>query len=99
VALKFGELIYNGMWFAPLRLALSAFIDKTQETVTGTVKLKLYKGNIKIAGKTSPYSMYSEALATFEKEEIYNQKDAEGFINLYGLQLKMFNQVRRKHGK
>jgi argininosuccinate synthase len=96
VALKFGELIYNGMWFAPLRLALSAFIDKTQETVTGTVKLKLYKGNIKIAGKTSPYSMYSEALATFEKEEIYNQKDAEGFINLYGLQLKMFNQVRRK---
>lgn len=96
VALKFGELVYNGMWFAPLRYALSAFIDKTQETVTGSVKLKLYKGNIIPAGKVSPYSMYSEALATFEKEEIYNQKDAEGFINLYGLQLKMFNQVKRK---
>jgi argininosuccinate synthase len=96
VALKFGELIYNGMWFAPLRLALSAFIDKTQETVTGSVRLKLYKGNIIVAGKTSPYSMYSEALATFEKEEVYNQKDAEGFINLYGLQLKIFNQIKRK---
>ncbi len=96
VALKFAEMIYNGMWFAPLRYALSAFIDKTQETVTGAVKLKLYKGNIKIAGKTSPYSMYSEALATFEKEEVYNQKDAEGFINLYGLQLKIFNQIKRK---
>jgi argininosuccinate synthase len=97
--LKFAEMIYNGMWFAPLRYALSAFIDRTQETVTGTVKLKLYKGNIKIAGKTSPYSMYSEALATFEKEEVYNQKDAEGFINLYGLQLKIFNQIKRKKGK
>jgi argininosuccinate synthase len=99
VALKYGEMIYNGMWFAPLRMALASFIDRTQETVTGTVKMKLYKGNIKTAGKTSPYSMYSEALATFEKEEVYNQKDAEGFINLYGLQLKMFNQVRRKTGK
>lgn len=97
VALKYGEMIYNGMWFAPLRMALAEFIDKTQETVTGSVKLKLYKGNIKIAGKTSPYSMYSEALATFEKEEVYNQKDAEGFINLYGLQLKMGSQVRRKN--
>jgi argininosuccinate synthase len=84
------------MWFAPLRRALSEFIDKTQETVTGGVKLKLYKGTIRVAGKTSPYSMYSEALATFEKEEVYDQKDAEGFINLYGLQLKMSSQVRRK---
>jgi argininosuccinate synthase len=99
VALKFGEMIYNGMWFAPLRSALSAFIDKTQEMVTGSVRLKLYKGSIRVAGKTSPYSMYSEALATFEKEEVYNQKDAEGFINLYGLQLKMSGQVRRKGGK
>jgi argininosuccinate synthase len=99
VALKFGEMIYNGMWFAPLREALSAFIDKTQETVTGNVKLKLYKGNIRVAGKTSPYSMYSEAMATFEAEEVYNQKDAEGFINLYGLQLKIFNQIRKKSAK
>jgi len=99
VALKYGEMIYNGMWFAPLRLALAAFIDRTQETVTGTVRMKLYKGGLTVAGKTSPYSMYSEALATFEKEEVYNQKDAEGFINLYGLQLKMFNQVAAKAGQ
>jgi argininosuccinate synthase len=97
VAIKFGELIYNGMWFAPLREALSAFIDKTQETVTGSVKLKLYKGGIRVAGKTSPFSMYSEAMATFEAEEVYNQKDAEGFINLYGLQLKIFNQVKNRN--
>jgi argininosuccinate synthase len=97
IAIKFGEMVYNGMWFAPLREALSAFIDKTQETVTGSVKLKLYKGNIRVAGKTSPFSMYSEAMATFEAEEVYNQKDAEGFINLYGLQLKIFNQVRKKN--
>jgi argininosuccinate synthase len=84
------------MWFAPLREAISAFIDKTQETVTGSVKLKLYKGGIRVASKTSPYSMYSEAMATFEEEEVYNQKDAEGFINLFGLQLKIFNQVRNR---
>jgi argininosuccinate synthase len=96
VGIKYGELIYNGMWFAPLREAISDFIDKTQETVTGSVKLKLYKGGIRVAGKTSPYSMYSEAMATFEEEEVYNQKDAEGFINLFGLQLKIFNQVRNK---
>lgn len=99
IATKFGEMIYNGMWFAPLREALSVFIDKTQETVTGNVKLKLYKGNIRVAGKTSPYSMYSEAMATFEAEEVYNQKDAEGFINLYGLQLKIFNQIQKKMKK
>ncbi|MCE5300467.1 MAG: argininosuccinate synthase [Spirochaetia bacterium] len=96
VAIKFAELIYNGMWFAPLREALQAFIDRTQERVTGDVRLKLYKGNIKVAGKTSPFSMYSEALATFEKEEVYNQKDAEGFINLFGLQLKIYNQIKRR---
>jgi argininosuccinate synthase len=96
VGIKYGELIYNGMWFAPLREAISDFIDRTQETVTGSVRLKLYKGNIRVAGKTSPYSMYSEAMATFEEEEVYNQKDAEGFINLFGLQLKIFNQVRKK---
>jgi argininosuccinate synthase len=96
VGIKYGELIYNGMWFAPMREAISDFIDKTQETVTGSVKLKLYKGGIRVAGKTSPYSMYSEAMATFEEEEVYNQKDAEGFINLFGLQLKIFNQVRNK---
>lgn len=99
IAMKFGEMVYNGMWFAPLREALSVFIEKTQETVTGTVKLKLYKGNIRVVGKTSPYSMYSEAMATFEAEEVYNQKDAEGFINLYGLQLKIYNQIQKKMKK
>ena len=95
VALKFAELIYYGMWYSPLREALTAFIDKTQETVTGRVKLKLLKGNIFCASKTSDFSLYSEKLATFEKEEIYSQKDAEGFINLFGLQIKIFNQIKK----
>ena len=85
IALKFADLVYNGEWFTPLRESLSAFVDKTQETVTGEVKLKLYKGNIINAGMTSPYSLYSEEYATFGEYGVYNQKDSEGFINLYGL--------------
>ena len=85
IALKFADLVYNGQWFTPLREALSAFIDKTQETVTGEVKLKLYKGNIVNAGMTSPYSLYSEEYATFGEDAVYNQKDSSGFINLFGL--------------
>ena len=85
IALKFADLVYNGQWFSPLREALSAFVSKTQETVTGEVKLKLYKGNIVNAGMTSPYSLYSEEYATFGEDGVYNQKDAEGFINLFGL--------------
>lgn len=85
VSLKFADLVYNGKWFTPLREALSAFISKTQETVTGEIKLKLYKGNIINAGMTSPYSLYSEEYATFGEDGIYNQKDAEGFINLFSL--------------
>jgi argininosuccinate synthase len=84
LAITYAELVYNGLWFSPLRLALAAFVDKTQETVTGKVKLKLYKGNIIKAGLSSPYSQYSESIATFGESD-YNQKDAEGFINLYGL--------------
>ena len=84
LAITFGELVYNAQWFSPLREALSAFVDKTQEHVTGTVKLKLYKGNIIKAGAWSPYSLYNEEIATFGESD-YNQKDAEGFINLYGL--------------
>ena len=84
LAITFAELIYNGKWYSPLREALSAFMDKTQEYVTGTVKLKLYKGNIIPAGMTSPYSLYSEELATFDESD-YDQKDAAGFINLWGL--------------
>ena len=88
LAVTFGELVYNGQWYTPLREALSAFVDKTQETVTGKVKLKLYKGNVIKAGVWSPYSLYSEQIATFGESD-YNQKDAEGFINLYGLPIKV----------
>lgn len=89
VAIRFAELVYFGQWFTPLRESLSAFVDKTQETVTGDVKLKLYKGNIIPAGLTSPYSLYNEEIATFEEDHVYNQNDAEGFINLFGLPIKV----------
>ncbi len=88
LSVTFAELVYNGQWFTPLREALSAFVDKTQEHVTGKVKLKLYKGNIIKAGIQSKYSLYSEKIATFGESD-YNQKDAEGFINLYGLPIKV----------
>ena len=88
IAITFAELVYNGQWFTPLREALSAFVDKTQETVTGKVKLKLYKGNMINAGVWSPNSLYSEEIATFGESD-YNQKDAEGFINLYGLPIQV----------
>ena len=86
---KFAELVYDGKWFTPLREALSAFVDSTQQNVTGDVKLKLYKGNIIDAGVTSPYSLYDEDIATFSEDEVYNQSDANGFINLFGLPLKV----------
>ncbi len=89
VAHQFAELVYFGKWFTPLREALSAFVDKTQETVTGEVKLKLYKGNTINAGVTSPYSLYNEEYATFECDSVYTQSDSEGFINLFGLPLKV----------
>ena len=89
VAQKFAELVYNGQWYTPLREALSAFVDKTQEPVAGIVKLKLYKGNMIVAGVTSPHSLYSEDIATFGADEVYNQKDSEGFINLFGLPIKV----------
>ena len=89
VALRFAELVYFGQWYTPLREALSAFVDKTQETVTGDVKLKLYKGNMINAGVTSPYTLYSEDFATFDADEVYDQKDSAGFINLFGLPIKV----------
>ena len=96
LAITFAELIYNGKWYSPLREALSAFMDKTQEYVTGTVKLKLYKGNIIPAGMTSPYTLYSEDLATFDESD-YDQKDSAGFINLWGLPTTV--QALREQGK
>ena len=89
VAGKFSELVYYGQWYTPLREALSAFVDTTQETVTGEVKLKLYKGNMILAGITSPYSLYDEDIATFSEDEVYNQMDSQGFINLFGLPIKV----------
>lgn len=102
VANKFAELVYDGKWFSPLREALSAFVDETQQTVTGQIKLKLYKGNIISAGSTSPYSLYNEEFVTFGEDDVYNQKDAEGFINLFGLPLQMralMKQHAAKNGK
>ena len=96
LSITFAELVYNGQWFTPLREALSAFVDKTQEKVTGTVKLKLYKGNIIPAGMTSPYSLYSENLVTFGESD-YDQGQAAGFINLWGLPTKV--QALREQGK
>ena len=89
VAQQYAQLVYDGLWFHPLREALDAFVNVTQETVSGTVKLKLYKGNCFPAGVQSPYSLYREDLATFGKDEVYNQQDAAGFINLFGLPLKV----------
>ena len=95
IAITFAELVYNGQWFTPLREALSAFVDKTQEKVNGKVRLKLYKGNMINAGVWSPNSLYSEEIATFGESD-YNQKDAEGFINLYGLPIKVQAMVDGK---
>jgi argininosuccinate synthase len=86
---KYAELVYNGQWFTPLRYAMDAFVDSTQTRVSGMVRLKLYKGNIIIAGRRSPYSLYREDLATFAEDSVYNQKEAEGFINLFGLPSKV----------
>lgn len=96
-AIKFGEIVYDGQWFTPLREALSAFVDKTQETVTGSVKLRLYKGNVMSAGVTSPYSLYDEDIATFSEDEVYDQKDSAGFINLFGLPIKVRAMMMRKN--
>jgi argininosuccinate synthase len=89
VAVKYAELVYNGMWFMQLRQAMDAFVQVTQQRVTGDVRLKLYKGNIIIAGRKSPYSLYREDYASFGEEDVYNQQDAQGFIQLFGLPLKV----------
>ena len=89
LAQKYADIVYNGQWYTPLREAMDAFVDKTQETVTGDVKLKLYKGNIINAGVTSPYTLYSEDFASFGDDDVYDQTDAKGFINLFGLPIKV----------
>ena len=97
LAITFGELLYNGQWFSPLREALSAFVDKTQEHVTGKVRLKLYKGNIIKAGAWSDWSLYSEEIATFGEDSVYDQKDSAGFINLWGLPASVAAAVAKKN--
>lgn len=99
VAIKFAELVYYGQWYTPLRQALTAFVDSTQQTVTGDVKLKLYKGNIINAGMTSPYSLYSEEIATFGEDNVYDQTDAQGFINLFGLPIKVKAMLDGKNNR
>ena len=89
LGIKFADIVYNGQWYTPLREALSAFVTETQKNVTGDVKLKLYKGNIINAGVTSPYTLYSEDFASFGEDDVYDQKDSAGFINLFGLPIKV----------
>ena len=97
VGIKYAEMVYDGMWYAPLREALAAFVDETQKTVTGTVRVKLYKGGIYSAGAKSPFSLYHEGFVTFGREEVYNQADAEGFINLFGLPLKVRALMKKEN--
>ena len=99
LSITFGELLYNGQWYTPLREALSAFVTKTQEHVTGKVRIKLYKGNMIKAGAWSDWSLYSEEIATFEEDHVYNQADAGGFINLWGLPISVQAQVKAKNEK
>lgn len=96
IAQEYSDLIYNGLWFTPLREALQAFIDKTQEHVTGLVKVRLYKGTVRIAGRTSPYSLYDPALATYTAEDQFDHTASEGFIKIYGLPYKTINRVAQK---
>ncbi|SMB91138.1 argininosuccinate synthase [Desulfonispora thiosulfatigenes DSM 11270] len=99
VSIKYSQLVYDGLWFTTLRQSLAAFVDETQNNVTGTVRIKLYKGHCLSAGVKSPYSLYNEDLATFGEEEVYNQKDAEGFINLFGLPLKVNAMMKKNQNK
>ena len=99
VSQKMADIVYNGQWYTPLREAICAFVDSTQETVTGTVKLKLYKGNIINASLESPYSLYDEVTASFDEDEDYDQMDSQGFINLFGLPVKVQAKLNQKLGK
>ncbi len=99
LSIKFADNVYNGQWYTPLREAMSAFVTETQKTVTGDVRLKLYKGNIINAGVTSPYTLYDEEVATFDADEVYDQKDSAGFINLFGLPIKVRAKLEQKRNQ
>jgi argininosuccinate synthase len=98
IAPKYAELVYNGLWFTPLRESLDAFVEETQKNVTGQVRVKLYKGTCTVEGRQSPYTLYREDFATFGEDQVYNQKDAEGFINLFGLPLKVRTLIEMEGG-
>ena len=98
VSNQYAQLVYDGLWFTPLKEALDAFVDASQKTVCGQVRMKLYKGSCHSAGMTSPYSLYNEEFATFGEDEVYNQADAEGFINLFGLPVKVNALMKEKAG-
>jgi len=98
MAPKYAELVYNGRYFVPLREALDAFVKETQHNVTGEVRLLLYKGNVLVMGRRSPYSLYREEFATFGQDDVYDQSDAEGFINLYGLPVKVRALIEKDGG-
>ena len=98
VAQKLAELVYNAQWFTPLTEAILSFVKTTQKTVTGDVTLKLYKGNMINASVSSPYSLYDPEIATFDEDEVYDQKDSAGFINLYGLPTKVYAKMKAKNG-
>jgi argininosuccinate synthase len=99
VSQKLGEVIYGGLWFTPLREALSAFVDQTQQTVTGTVRVKLFKGSVSSAGAVSPYSLYNASIASFTTGSLYNHADAAGFIRLYGLSTLVRALMQKGKGK
>ncbi len=95
---EYANLVYNGLWFTPLRTALDAFVDDTQKTVTGTARVKLYKGTVAIAGRTSVYSLYNTGLATYTDEDTFDHKASEGFIKIFGLPVKTYHQVQQAAG-
>lgn len=97
VGLRYADLVYNGQWFTPLRNALDAFVQETEKAISGTVRLKLYKGNAMLVGRRSPHSLYREDYVTFDEDDVYNQADAEGFIRLFGLPLKVEALLREEH--
>ena len=96
VGLRYAELVYNGLWFTPLRKALDAFVQETEKSISGTVRLKLYKGHAMLVGRRSPHSLYREDYVTFDEDDVYNQADAEGFIRLFGLPLKVEALLREE---
>jgi argininosuccinate synthase len=96
VGLRYAELVYNGLWFTPLRRALDAFVQETEKSISGTVRMKLYKGQAMLVGRRSPHSLYREDYVTFDEDDVYNQADAEGFIRLFGLPMKVEALLREE---